>query len=190
MMMSPPDVRVQSPRFFFALWPDASVREALMQVIASAVPPEARASRPENLHLTLAFLGSVAADRLREVLEAVAGVRAMEFTLTLDRLEYWIAPGILCLRPGVAPPALEDLAASLRGALRARNLPADERPYRPHVTLCRKLRPAAGRPLPAPAVRIAWRAQEFVLAESADDSGRSIYRIIGRWPLASSASVR
>jgi len=161
-----------------------------MQVVASAVLPDAHATRADNLHLTLVFLGSVAADRLHEVLEVASSVRPQGFPLTLDRLEHWAAPGILCLTPGIVPPALADLTASLRAALSARNLPADERPYRPHVTLCRKLRVPLGRPLPAPVAGIGWQAQEFVLAESADDTGRSIYRIIARWPLPWSASVR
>jgi 2'-5' RNA ligase len=176
-------------RLFFALWPDAPVRHALLHLIASAVPAEARATRPENLHLTLAFLGTVAAERLHEVQETASSLRAAACPLTLDRLEHWAAPGILCLTPAVAPQSLQDLVAGLRMALRARNLPVDERPYRPHVTLCRKLRSPAGQPLSAPVTGIDWRAQEFVLAESADDSGGSTYRIIARWPLTSSPAV-
>ncbi len=176
-------------RLFFALWPDASVRDALMQVVASWVTPDAPAVRPENLHLTLGFLGTVAADRLHEVLAVAASLRTAAFPLTLDRLEHWTAARILCLTPNAVPPALTRLAGDLRAALRARNLPADERPCRPHVTLCRKARPAAGQPLSVPIAGIGWQAQQFVLAESADDTGRSVYRIIAQWPLSSSASV-
>ena len=172
-------------RLFFALWPAPSVRDVLARHAATEPVAAAGAAptRPENLHLTLGFLGSVPQQRLREVLEVGAGVRAAPFSFTLDRLEHWAAPAIFCLVPAVVPPLLPALAAELRTALRARSLPADERPYRPHVTLCRKARAPVALHAPATVAGIDWEAPEFVLAESADDTGRSIYRIVDRWPL-------
>ena len=172
-------------RLFFALWPAASVRDALARQVATepVAAPGAVPARAENLHLTLGFLGRLPQGRLQEVLEVATGVSVEPFAFTLDRMEHWAAPAIYCLVPGAIPPALPALVAGLRSALRVRDLPADERPYRPHVTLCRKARAPEAQQVTVPVAAIDWWAQEFVLAESADDTGRSIYRIIGRWPL-------
>lgn len=175
-------------RLFFALWPPPSVRDALTDWIASGSCTEAGAAptRAENLHLTLAFLGAVPEARLGDVLAVGAGVRAVPFALTLDRQECWSEPGILCLVPSIVHPSLLALVRDLAGGLQACALPVEQRPYRPHVTLCRKPRNAAvwptssTQPSPTP---IEWQVRDFVLAESADDRGGSRYRIAGRWPL-------
>jgi len=177
-------LRVRSRRLFFALWPDETVRRALLDVEALVVPATARATRAENLHLTLAFLGAVPPEQLPAVLDVAGQLRCSPIALTLDRIEHWAAPGILCLAPSVMPKPLQALAADLESALREGGLPVDQRPYRPHVTLCRK----ASAPLLEPALLgagILWRADQFVLAESADDTGSSSYRIIAHWPLQS-----
>ena len=173
-------------RLFFALWPDATARAALAMraAEAAAVSQGARPVRAENLHLTLAFLGAVPAQRLGDVLAAAARVQSPAFGFTLDHLEHWSGADVLCAIPQAAPPPLALLAAQLRDALRALQLPVDARPYRPHVTLCRKARAApAGRPL-AMTPATPWRARGFVLAESPHDAGRSAYRIRASWPLA------
>lgn len=180
-------------RLFFALWPSPSVRDALAHWVASASGAEANAlpTRAENLHLTLAFLGSVPAARLPDVMAVGAGVSAAPFALTLDRQECWSEPGILCLVPSIVHPSLLALVRDLAGGLQACALPVEQRPYRPHVTLGRKTRKAAVWPTSSlrPSVTpIEWQVREFVLAESADDRGGSRYRIVERWTLQCTAA--
>lgn len=175
----------RTARLFFALWPEALVRDALVgQAAAGPVAsPGVVPTQAGNLHLTLGFLGNVPRERLPEVLELAADVRAAPFSFTLERLEHWPGPGIYCLVPAAVPPGLPSLARQLRTALRGRGLPVDDRPYRPHVTLCRKARAPDSQQVPLPVVPIDWLVSDFVLAESVDDTGRSVYRILGRWPL-------
>jgi 2'-5' RNA ligase len=55
-------------RVFFALWPSPEAARQLAAVAASfAAAAGGRATRLESLHLTLAFLGDVAVDRLPEL---------------------------------------------------------------------------------------------------------------------------
>ena len=54
-------------RLFFALELPTTVREEIIQWRAAHFPPEAgRPVAAENLHLTLAFLGDVSADKQQE----------------------------------------------------------------------------------------------------------------------------
>ena len=54
-----------SLRLFLGLWPTDAMRKALLaQADAWSWPEGARRSRPEGLHITLHFLGEVAATKL------------------------------------------------------------------------------------------------------------------------------
>ncbi|WP_458527413.1 2'-5' RNA ligase family protein, partial [Onishia taeanensis] len=55
----------QRHRLFLALWPDPAVREALSSTAGQAhLACRGRPVAPEQLHLTLAFLGQVPTERL------------------------------------------------------------------------------------------------------------------------------
>ena len=168
-------------RLFFALWPGETLRRALAERVAALVPPgTGRAQRPDQLHLTLEFMGSVTADRLPAVLEAAAEVRAGPFEVVLDALEYWRRPQVLCLVAHDLPPALAALVQALRAALAARGFQTERRPYRAHLTLARKV----GRPPDfAPTDPVRWPATGFVLVESITERSGSVYRPLATWPL-------
>ena len=105
-----------------------------------------RITRRENLHLTLAFLGEIAPDRvpvLRELLRRhLTGMADMALPCTVLGL----FPGrILHLAPE-APESLLESQASLAGALRREGFSLEDRPFRPHVTLCRNCRLPDGIP--------------------------------------------
>jgi 2'-5' RNA ligase len=170
-----------SHRLFFALWPGDPLRQALAARVAALVAPgTGRAQRPDQLHLTLEFMGSVPADRLPAVLEAAGEVRAEPFELTLDALEYWRRPQVLCLVAREIPSALEGLVQALRAGLATRGFDTERRPYRAHLTLARKI---ARPPELAPTDPVRWPATDFVLVESITERSGSIYRPLATWPL-------
>lgn len=168
-------------RWFFAAWPDAATQRELGRW-AQAAGRECggRATRRENIHLTLVFLGNVAAARLDELKTAAAGIAGGCCELAVDRLGYWPHNRIVWAGTSVTPPSLESLAATLTQALATAGFAFDRRPYVPHVTLVRKARRApsfAPRPL-------LWRVEEFALVRSGRDDRGSRYEVAERWRLA------
>ncbi len=87
-------------RLFFALWPEETCRielAAAQCVLQANIP--ARWVKPENLHMTLAFLGDVEV-KARDRLAAVANkIQSQNFELLFDRIEHWRKPQVICLPP-------------------------------------------------------------------------------------------
>ncbi len=127
-------------RLFFALPLPPEARECLARWQAGH--PEVEGwCRPEGLHLTLAFLGSRPAEALSVLEAAGASVAARHgaFDLVPTSLGTFSGgPATRLLWLGLAPcPALEALAADVRGALGAAGEPFDPKPFRAHLTLAR-----------------------------------------------------
>jgi 2'-5' RNA ligase len=172
-------------RLFFALWPEpgtlAASRERL-RALASGV--DGRLQRADQLHLTLEFLGDVPESRLGAVLEvgASAAGNSSPFEIVLDRMEHWRRPQVLCLTASVTPPPAAALVETLRAGLAARGFKAEQRPFKAHLTLARKVR----RPPAEFALEpLAWPAREFSLVESTTDPAGSRYERLATWPLGS-----
>jgi 2'-5' RNA ligase len=168
------------PRVFFAVWPDAASAQALHQVARTAADIcGGRIMRRDGMHVTLAFLGDIPAERVAAATRVADGIAAEAFTLTLDRLGYWRHNRILWA--GGVSPRLTFVAAALVDGLRAADFALDARPFVPHLTLLRDA--YCGEPPPLPP-GIGWSVNEFVLAESRLSGDGARYEIVGRWPLA------
>lgn len=187
-------------RLFFALWPESSARKR-----ASAIVEELKASmrgrwcEPGNLHITLAFLGAADAERAIAAKRAADAASGSPFEISLDRVELWRKPGILCLTPAQPPEALILLAESLSAELRASGFALENRAYRPHLTLAREARhlpassPSTGIDRPGEETGkdrlrlsppVIWAASRFVLAESVATPKGTEYRLVSSWPLS------
>jgi len=175
-----------SQRLFFALWPDAQARAALAAATQRAVRRcGGRPVAAANLHVTLAFLGSVPARRISE-LQRIAREQAAAFTgeaplsVTFAQLAHWSRPQILCALAAEAPPAAAALAAALKDTAAAAGFLPDLKPFQAHVTIARKV-------LHAPAVPIAraveWRFEDFALVDSRTEPGGPIYSVIESYSL-------
>ena len=126
-----------SLRLFLALWPPAGMVEALQAHAAAwSWPAQARATRPQRLHVTLHFLGAVADARL-PALRASLPVPWPGGELVLDDAKVWPG-GMAVLEARTVPPAFAALHAALAQRLEALGLPVETRRWRPHVTLARK----------------------------------------------------
>lgn len=170
-------------RLFFALWPDPRVRDALDAAAGKLHALHGgRRTRADTLHLTLVFIGELAAERLPEVLAAAGEVAARRFEMCFDRPDCWRHNRIAHLGCVNVPSELLDLVDALETRLNAAAIAFDRRAYVPHVTLLRKAdcTPQMTNPAPAP---IRWPARDFVLVRSSLRSGGALYEQLGRWPL-------
>jgi len=166
-------------RLFFALWPSESVRaeiDALNQRIAL---PNVRHLRPENLHLTLLYLGMVDSATQHAIVDRVDQITAAKFALVLDGLAHWQTPRILCLTVSQQPEAMLNLVQALTAIVKPFPIFLHDRPYRAHVTMVRK----AKQPYVLTVSPIYWQASEFVLVESCSTSNGIRYEVLQAWPL-------
>lgn len=169
-----------SERLFFALWPDAAVRRGLLKIYAALPRHHGREPHPEDLHLTLAFLGEIDAERRRCAQAAADRVRAQPFRLRLDRVGHWARPRILWCGASECPEPLLDLLAGLNQGLLGCGFAPERRPFVPHLTLARKAPRLAAFDLAPP---IDWPVTELVLVGSRLGE-RPSYQVLRRWPLA------
>ena len=144
-------------RLFLALWPTDATRQALVEnALLWDWPPAARLTRPERLHITLHFIGNVAASRVDELRRGLA-VPFVPFEMTFGRPEVWKG-GIAVLCAEEIPDELRTLHERLARRLHALELPVEERPLRVHATLARQ---AQGARMAVPAMpQVAWPARD------------------------------
>ena len=128
-------------RLFFALWPDNRQRDRLRDVINSvARSVEGRAEDRRNWHITLAFVGELAEQRIPELQQRAAEIRVEPFRLGFDRLEYWPRPKLACLTAPTVPTELQALVAAFDSMLLDFGVSPEDRTYRPHITVSRSAR--------------------------------------------------
>ncbi len=166
-------------RLFFALWPDDAVRAELarwsheLHALCGG-----RTTRPENLHVTLAFLGGVEEARVAEVERAAGGVAPRAVSLVLDRPGYWKHNRIAWAGASTVPPGLEAFVEELRGALARSRVGFDAKDFVSHVTLLRDAREPKAMPALDP---ISWKVDGFALVQSVTLPRGSRYEIRRSW---------
>jgi len=128
-------------RLFVAICLNDDIKQKLCALIESLrdAGMRGRFSRPELLHLTLAFLGET--PDARAVIRAVEGVKAERFTLTIAGLGRFRRSGGDILWAGVELSAeLAALHGSLIARLKSEGFALNPGEYRPHVTLAREVK--------------------------------------------------
>jgi 2'-5' RNA ligase len=171
-----------SRRLFFALWPGARLTERLTDLQRSwQALVTGRWLPPEQLHVTLVFLGQVTAERLPELKVLATRVVAPAVALTLERIEAWRGSRVLCLTPAETHASLEILVKELAAGLASAGFTLETRPFRAHLTLARQVR-ATERPMNLSSP-IRLEAKSFSLAESRFTTGGSTYARLASWPL-------
>ncbi|MEO0393173.1 MAG: RNA 2',3'-cyclic phosphodiesterase [Pseudomonadota bacterium] len=101
--------------------------------------PEARWIEPQNLHLTLRFIGPAEEPQAQDIHDALDQISAAVFPITWQGMGYFAAgkrPRSLWV--GVADnPALDYLQSKVERALQKAGLEPETRRFTPHVTLGR-----------------------------------------------------
>ena len=130
-------------RLFIGLSPPANVR-ARLAALARGIPG-ARWVAPENLHITLAFVGEVGGGAAREIAGSLETIRNPCFGIDIHGVGHFgefrrarsVWAGVERSEP------LDRLRMSVLRRLDRAGFPFERRRYRPHVTLAR-LRDEAG----------------------------------------------
>lgn len=100
--------------------------------------PAGRLVPPENLHLTISFLGEVEERDTEALHEALSEIDAVPFDLSLAGLGTFgsRSPNVLWIGVRLCEP-LDRLHRKVRGAIHAAGLMTERERFRPHVTLAR-----------------------------------------------------
>lgn len=125
------------PRLFVAAEIPDEAKEKLARLSESL--PGAAWVPPEQMHLTLRFIGEVDEGMFRDVQAALSGVTSPSFYLTLKGVGHFPKRGDPeTLWVGVAGnEELVRLRNRIEGALVRRGVAAETRKFHPHVTLAR-----------------------------------------------------
>ena len=148
-------------RLFVAVQFAPNVKEVLENVITDLreQTESGNFTRPENLHLTLAFIGETPKVALAKA--AVDACGGLAFPLTVSGAGhfgdlYWV--GIQ------KSPPLEDLAAKVQSALLDRGFSIEKRAFRPHITVARQVEAAS--PLRIQVPKTTMRVRRISLMKS------------------------
>jgi 2'-5' RNA ligase len=178
-------------RAFLGIDLPPAVRGALQ--VQQFLLPMPRKVEPENLHLTLVFMGDCPEPALEAAHEGFDALHERRFVISLQGLGLFGKDKPRVAWAGVAPsPELDHLQAKVETIARRAGCPVDKRKFVPHVTLGR-FQP----PPPADAMRLEravamgqgfrtepWEVAELILWQSHLTGKGSHYQVLARYPLA------
>lgn len=175
-------------RLFIALDLPEDVKERLQRLKRGA--EGVRWLPPEQLHLTLLFLGDVPDEALTAICRGLAAISTASFELRLAKTGCFPGrsrPRVLWVAPD-HQPALHGLAARIRETVLACGIQLEQRGFSPHVTVARikENRPCeTARFLDAHVqeLSLAFEVREFILFQSTLTAQGALHRDLLRIPL-------
>jgi len=132
-------------RAFLAIDPPEEILAEIGRIqgrLQRMIQGEVRWVRPEAIHLTLKFFGDIPETAITDIAAVVETVAAMEAPLTLSIGGAGVFPDqrrprVLWLGMGGDVPRLLNFQKKVESGLGIAGFPAEERPFRPHLTLAR-----------------------------------------------------
>ncbi len=124
-------------RAFIAAGLPEEMKIGLSKVSHLLDSPNIRVVRRENIHLTLAFIGSVDEKEIKTVKDSMERVTFAGFDAELTGLSCFGNPGAIYSSVTKGSDELRDLAALLRSELEKGRIKFDSKEFVPHVTLAR-----------------------------------------------------
>jgi 2'-5' RNA ligase len=125
------------PRLFTGIEIPAEIREEIAR-LKVPLPGGSRWTDPDDLHLTLRFVGDIEKPQAREFADNLETIDVDAFELRLAGLGVFGGNEPRSIWAGVEASApLEALARANDRAARSAGLPPDGRQFKPHVTLAR-----------------------------------------------------
>ena len=184
-------------RVFCAIEIAQEIREAVVEHISGLrrAVPEAQASwsRPENIHLTLKFLGDLSQTRVEQLSEAAsrAASRSTPFRIELEQTGCFPthgSPRVLWIGINDPDSKLAELHAHLEEECAKEGFEKEARRYHPHLTIARLRKPQGARTLAAEHEELEFSPTQIVVREllvirSELGRGGSRYTVIARHSL-------
>jgi 2'-5' RNA ligase len=177
-------------RLFIGIGLPPPISGFLSQAAHTLIAPEVKLraritwTRPENMHVTISFLGQVEPSRLDDIQQSLATIRAAPLHLQLNGFGSFANAGILYAQ--VKPSTrLLGFAEQVFESMQACGFPREQRPYTPHITLARskgRFR-VLSRKVDDSVFRQAFEAHEFRLYESFTSPQGSYYEVRRAFPL-------
>lgn len=167
-------------RLFFALWPDEETKTEIDNVVRQFKNENINLVKKSNLHITLEFIGEVSDQDRDQLIEKINSLQNDPFMLELVRVGWWRKPQILWLAPMQIPGELMHLVKSIKKCVRKQGLKSDQRDYKPHVTIARKVKQVK---IPNHAYHIHWPVNNFVLVVSQSTENGVEYKVFREWKL-------
>lgn len=130
-------------------------------------------TRPENLHLTLVFIGET--DRIDDIKTAVASVRFDPFVITTGQLGCFNGRSRVLWMGIQGKEKMKTLALRLRKVLDERGINYSHGPFQPHITLVRQ---PTETPLDIEVEDACMTIRDIVIMKSERINGRLVYTII------------
>lgn len=177
-------------RLFFAIQISTEIRDALAKVIknfqAQAWGHAIRWVHPENLHITLRFIGPCKEEQVLPLIENVSAVikansAVSPFVLQLSAVQLFPTPS----RPriisvGFFPnPRLFQLVYSIEEGIVSSGFSPETRPYLPHLTLGRFVQYKKLNPNELPLLdQYSFTVEKISLLKSEERDGKRIYEEI------------
>jgi 2'-5' RNA ligase len=135
----PSDIRPPHPTFmrlFLGMPIPPELAQALTRLTRAIELPKGRWTAPENIHLTLVFLGKAAEPALPHIEHELSELNFAPFQLKFTSLNTFPRAGVLFAEVEPTRPLLHLQAKVAAGMARCGFAPED-RPYHPHITLAR-----------------------------------------------------
>ncbi|MGH6891485.1 MAG: RNA 2',3'-cyclic phosphodiesterase [Dongiaceae bacterium] len=181
-------------RLFVALALPDNIRWQL-RLICGGLAGAGRWVPPENLHITLRFLGEVDGRDTDYVDAALAGIRAPRFPLRLKGVgAFTSGQRVKAVYAGIEKqPALQHLRDKVESAVVRAGLPPEGQKYTPHVTLSRPKEAPLGKLQHYLAEHSLFKTEpfevtHFTLYSSVMGSEQAVYTALRSYALSTPAS--
>lgn len=166
-------------RYFFALWPDATVRRKILAFRTASITG-GKPVAAQNLHITVLFLGHLNINQLQRIITEANHIHLPCFHIQLNHSGHFKKSRVSWLGLKTIPDTLHDLHQAVSDCAQNSRIAIENRPYIPHLTVARKSTPAEQKAISP----IDWNIDHFVLVESTDTSQGVHYQIIKDYPLS------
>ena len=183
-------------RAFVAVFPPSEVRrEALTWARRRSSDDRVRWTRPENVHLTLKFLGDIRGEALGGIGAALGEVCAQHAPFEATLAELGAFPSaqrarILWIGVGAGSDRLLSLASDIDNALAPLDFEREKRPYVPHLTLGRVRGRSLHLVLTSGAQGTGFQIERIELMESSLAAEGASYKTVGDFTLGGKLEYR